>query len=52
VYHEVDAQPADPTYAVSPSVLDEELQIVEDSGLAVMTVDQALDEITPQLHRE
>ena len=49
VYHEVDAGAADPTYAVTPENLDAELNIIKQSGVAVVTVNQALDEILPQL---
>lgn len=49
VYHEVDAGAADPTYAVTPTNLDAELNIVKQSGLAVKTIEQALAEIAPQL---
>jgi len=49
VYHEVTATAEDPTYAVTPANLDAELNIVKQSGVTVKTVDQALDEIVPQL---
>lgn len=49
VYHEVDANPEDNTYAVTPANLDAELGIVKQSGITVKTVEQALAEITPQL---
>jgi len=49
VYHEVTETAADPTYSVTPTNLDAELNIVKQSGLTVKTVDQALDEITAQL---
>lgn len=49
VYHEVTASAADPTYAVTPANLDAELNIIKQSGVTVMTVDQALNEILPQL---
>ena len=49
VYHEVTASAEDPTYAVTPANLDAELNIVKQSGVTVKTVDQALDEIVPQL---
>jgi peptidoglycan/xylan/chitin deacetylase (PgdA/CDA1 family) len=49
VYHEVDTAAEDPTYAVTPANLDLELNIIKQSGITVKTVDQALDEITPQL---
>jgi len=49
VYHEVDAAPADPTYAVTPANLDSELNIIKQSGVTVKTVDGALAELQPQL---
>lgn len=49
VYHEVTANAADPTYAVTPANLDAELSAIKTSGVAVKTVQQALDEIVPQL---
>lgn len=49
VYHEVDAGAEDPTYAVTPANLDQELNLIKQSGIAVTTVGQALAEITPQL---
>jgi peptidoglycan/xylan/chitin deacetylase (PgdA/CDA1 family) len=48
VYHEVSATTADPTYAVTPANLDAELNIIKQSGVAVVTVDQALTEIQSQ----
>lgn len=49
VYHEVTTTAADSTYAVTPANLDAELSFVQQSGVTVKTVDQALDEIVPQL---
>jgi len=49
VYHEVDAAAEDPTYAVTPSNLDAELNIVKQSGVTVKTVDAALAELQTQL---
>jgi len=49
VYHEVTPGAVDPTYAVTPANLDAELNIIKQSGVTVKTVDQALDEILPQL---
>ena len=49
VYHEVVANAADPTYSVTPTNLDQELNLIRQSGVTVKTIDQALNEITPQL---
>ena len=49
VYHEVDAAAEDPTYAVTPANLDQELNIVKQSGITVKTVNNALNEILSQL---
>jgi peptidoglycan/xylan/chitin deacetylase (PgdA/CDA1 family) len=49
VYHEVGTGLEDPTYAVTPANLDAELRLIQSKGIAVRTVDQALDEIVPQL---
>lgn len=49
VYHEVNASPSDPTYAVTPANLDQELNIIKQSGVSVQTVEQALNELLPQL---
>lgn len=49
VYHEVDTNPADSTYAVTPTHLDQELALIKQSGVTVKTVQQALDELVPQL---
>lgn len=48
VYHEVDANVADPTYAVTPENLDAQLAYIKQTGVAVVTVAQALDELAPQ----
>lgn len=47
VYHDVEANPS--TYGVTPTGLDQQLNIVKQSGITVKTVDQALDEILSQL---
>lgn len=49
VYHEVGTTNEDPTYSVTPAALDAQLNVIKQSGIAVVTVDQALDEILPQL---
>jgi hypothetical protein len=49
VYHEVSDTPTDPDLAVSPANLDAQLNLIQSSGIPVMTVNQALDELTPQL---
>ncbi|GAA2336784.1 polysaccharide deacetylase family protein [Dactylosporangium salmoneum] len=49
VYHEVSASAEDPTYAVTPANLEAELKLIQQKGIAVRTVDQALDEVVPQL---
>ncbi|MFG2043277.1 polysaccharide deacetylase family protein [Dactylosporangium sp. NPDC048998] len=49
VYHEVSTTAADPTYAVTPANLEAELKLIQSKGIAVRTVDQALDEVVPQL---
>ncbi|HTJ34627.1 MAG TPA: polysaccharide deacetylase family protein [Dactylosporangium sp.] len=49
VYHEVSATAEDPTYAVTPANLEAELKLIQQRGIAVRTVDQALDEVVPQL---
>ncbi|MFI5910747.1 polysaccharide deacetylase family protein [Dactylosporangium sp. NPDC051541] len=49
VYHEVSATAEDPTYAVTPANLDKELQLIQSKAITVKTVDQALDEVVPQL---
>jgi hypothetical protein len=49
VYHEVGTGLPDPTYVVTPANLDAELRLIQSKGIAVRTVDQALDEVVPQL---
>ncbi|MEU7867672.1 polysaccharide deacetylase family protein [Dactylosporangium sp. NPDC049140] len=49
VYHEVDATAEDPTYAVSPANLEAELKLIQQKAITAKTVDQALDEVVPQL---
>ncbi|WP_432991355.1 polysaccharide deacetylase family protein [Dactylosporangium sp. CA-233914] len=49
VYHEVSASAEDPTYAVTPANLEAELKLIQQKGIAARTVDQALDEVIPQL---
>jgi len=49
VYHEVDATAEDPTYAVTPANLEAELKLIQQKAITVKTVDQALDEVVPQL---
>nr|BFE55820.1 hypothetical protein GCM10020063_003460 [Dactylosporangium thailandense] len=49
VYHEVSATAEDPTYAVTPANLDKELLLIQQKAITVKTVDQALDEVVPQL---
>ncbi len=48
VYHEVTANAEDPTYAVTPTNLDLELNYIKQSGISVQTVQQALNEIKAQ----
>jgi peptidoglycan/xylan/chitin deacetylase (PgdA/CDA1 family) len=51
VYHEVANTPVDPTddlYTTKPADLDAEMSIVKNSGLGVVTIDQGLNEVTPQ----
>jgi peptidoglycan/xylan/chitin deacetylase (PgdA/CDA1 family) len=45
VYHEVTAAAEDPTYAVTPTNLGKELDLIKQKGIAVETVDQALNEL-------
>jgi peptidoglycan/xylan/chitin deacetylase (PgdA/CDA1 family) len=45
VYHEVTASAEDPTYAVTPTNLGAELDLIKQKGIAVETVDQALNEL-------
>jgi peptidoglycan/xylan/chitin deacetylase (PgdA/CDA1 family) len=49
VYHEVGTGLADPTYSVTPTNLEAELKLIQSKQIAVRTVDQALDEVVPQL---
>ncbi|MEV6929916.1 polysaccharide deacetylase family protein [Dactylosporangium sp. NPDC051485] len=49
VYHEVSATAQDPAYAVTPANLEAELKLIQQKGIAVRTVDQALDEVVRQL---
>jgi peptidoglycan/xylan/chitin deacetylase (PgdA/CDA1 family) len=50
VYHEVTSgtPAADATYAVTSTDLDAQLAYIKQTGVAVVTVSQALDEIAPQ----
>lgn len=47
MYHQVDVSGSD--YAVTPTMLTQQLQALQTSGLAVKTVNQALAELKPQL---
>ena len=47
--HEVGPTVEDPTYSVTPQNIDAELELIRDKGIAVSTVDQALDAVVPQL---
>lgn len=49
VYHEVGTTVADPTYAVSPANLEQQLAYLKETGVSVVTVSQALAEIAPQV---
>jgi peptidoglycan/xylan/chitin deacetylase (PgdA/CDA1 family) len=52
VFHEIATTPVDPTdvlYDTQPSDLSAELSYIKQSGVAVETVNQALNEIKPQL---
>lgn len=49
VYHEVGSNLTDPTYGVTTANLNAELSLIKTKGVAVRTVDQALDEIQGQL---
>lgn len=52
VYHSVNPDPAsmaDPSYNVTPTRLDAQLAAVKSSGLSVVTMQQALQELNPQL---
>lgn len=48
VYHEVATAVEDPTYSISPADLDAQLAALQQSGVAVKTVGQALDYIKSQ----
>ena len=45
VYHEVEAGAEDPTYAVTPANLKAELDLIQQKGIAVETVEHALNEL-------
>jgi peptidoglycan/xylan/chitin deacetylase (PgdA/CDA1 family) len=52
VYHEIAVTPSDPTdelYTTQPGDLDAELGYIKNSGVKVLPVNQALNEILPQL---
>jgi peptidoglycan/xylan/chitin deacetylase (PgdA/CDA1 family) len=52
VYHEIAITPSDPTdqlYTTQPGDLDSQLSYLKKSGVTVLTVNQAINEITPQL---
>ena len=52
VYHEIAVTPTDPTdalYDTQPSDLNAELAYIKNSGVSVETVNQAINEILPQL---
>ncbi len=49
VYHEISTTPDDATYNTLPSNFDAQMAAVQNSGIAVKTVSQAMSEITPQL---
>lgn len=49
VYHEVSDAPEDTTYYVTPDNLDAELAGIQASGIKVVTVAQALNELEPQV---
>jgi peptidoglycan/xylan/chitin deacetylase (PgdA/CDA1 family) len=52
LYHKIDSTlplPDGDQYATLPSDLDTELQYIKDSGIGVVTVDQAIKETAPQL---
>jgi peptidoglycan/xylan/chitin deacetylase (PgdA/CDA1 family) len=54
VYHEVAATPADPSdvaYTTTPADLEAEIQTIKSSSLGIVTIDQAISEILPQLSR-
>lgn len=47
VYHEVKPNPDQ--YSVSPEGLDAQLKAIQDTGVSVVTLDQAINELVPQL---
>ncbi|HEY6736218.1 MAG TPA: polysaccharide deacetylase family protein [Candidatus Saccharimonadia bacterium] len=52
VYHEVGTTPIDPTdtqYTTTPADLDAEMAMVKNSGLGVLTINQAVNEVLPQI---
>jgi peptidoglycan/xylan/chitin deacetylase (PgdA/CDA1 family) len=49
VYHEVDLRPNDATYAVPPTEFNQHLAAIVAAGPAVLTINEALDVITPQM---
>jgi peptidoglycan/xylan/chitin deacetylase (PgdA/CDA1 family) len=49
VYHEIDTNPTDATFNALPANFDAQMATVKNSGLTVKTVNQALNEILPQL---
>jgi hypothetical protein len=52
VYHEIAVTPTDPTdalYDTQPSDLNAELAYLKSTGVATVTVSQAINEILPQL---
>jgi peptidoglycan/xylan/chitin deacetylase (PgdA/CDA1 family) len=52
VYHEIATTPVDPTdalYTTQPADINAELAYLKNSGVTVLTVNQAINEITPQL---
>jgi peptidoglycan/xylan/chitin deacetylase (PgdA/CDA1 family) len=51
VYHEVATTPvgSDPLYNTKPTDLDAVLQTIKNSGLGVLTIDQAIKEVLPQI---
>jgi hypothetical protein len=55
LYHKIDTTlplPDGDLYTTLPSDLDTELQYIKDSGIGVVTVDQAINETGPQLPRD
>lgn len=49
VYHQVNPDTASGTYNTYPTDFDAQLNIIKNSGIPVRTVNQALNELTPQL---